>query len=384
MATTVIKVDRDNGTADAGASAAGGSVLGSRIAPAVRAMRAGKLVAFPTETVYGVGVLATSARAVGRLRKLKDRPTAPFTVHLASPAEAAGYLDDPPVRARTLMAKAWPGPMTLLLPAARRLAHPSLRGRAAYRRICHDGVVGLRCPADAVARALLERAGRPVLATSANLAGRKPPTSAEEVLEQLGGLVDVLIDAGKTRYRKASTIVAFDGERYRLLRAGVYDDGDVRRLARRRILFVCTGNTCRSPMASALARKVLAERMACEVEDLAELGQELMSAGISAPGGGPVSSGAFAAAEKLGAPIEKRQSRKLTNELINSADLIFCMTRRHVAEVTGRVGAAAGKTYLLDPDGDIADPIGGDAETYERAARRIERNLRKRMKENLP
>ena len=382
MRTRVIDVKRFAGLAEAAGGGSGKRSPGW-LSSAVRAMRAGRIVAFPTETVYGVGTIATDARAVDRLRELKSRPKLPFTVHLASPAEARRYVRETPVRARTLMAKAWPGPLTLLLPTGGRFADAKLRGKALYRRICPRHVIGLRCPDDPVARALLERTGRPVLATSANLRGQPAPGSGQDVLTQLDGRIDLLLDGGATRYRKGSTVVAFDGEEYTVVRAGVYDARKIARMTRRMILFVCTGNTCRSPMAAGLAKRLLAEQLDCELGQLSRLGQEVLSAGVSAAAGAPASRHAVSAAAGRRADIEKHRTKTLTNELINAADLIWCMTRQHVEEVISAVPDAAGKTSLLDVTGDIADPIGGDAGVYERTAGRIERSLRRRMKENL-
>jgi tRNA threonylcarbamoyl adenosine modification protein (Sua5/YciO/YrdC/YwlC family) len=382
MRTRVIDVERFAGSAEA--SGGGGR---KRSPPwlsfAVRALRAGKIVAFPTETVYGVGTIATDARAVDRLRELKSRPKLPFTVHLPSPEDAGRYVAKAPVRARTLMKNAWPGPLTLLLRTGGRFADPGLGGKPVYRRICPEHVVGLRCPDEPVAQALLERTAKPVLATSANLRGRPAPGSGEEVLAQLDGRIDLLLDGGATRHRKGSTIVAFDGEEYTVVRAGVYDARKIARMTRRTILFICTGNTCRSPMAAGLATRLLAERLDCDPGQLPRLGQEVLSAGVFAAGGARASAHAVEAAAGMGADIEKHRSRRMTNELINAADLIFCMTRQHVEDVIAAVPDAAGKTLVLDAAGNIADPIGGDARTYERTAGRIEKSLRRRMKENL-
>ena len=379
MQTRVIRIDFSKGKAGRFDT----SAIGRQIAPAVRALRAGKLVAFPTETVYGLGAVATDARAAARLRKVKNRPKSPFTVLVGSPDEAKRYIKDIPIPAQTLMKKAWPGPVTILLPVAGKFTHRSLQGRALFRRIAPAGVIGLRCPDHPVTQLLLKRVGKPVLAPSANLAGKTPPRSAEEVLAQLDGRIDILIDAGTTQFGKASTIVSFGRSGYKVVREGVLDAGAIDRMIRRRILFVCTGNTCRSPMASALAKKALAERLGCKPDELEKFGLEVLSAGVFTAGGALATAEAVEAAAELGGNVEKHRSKKLTSRLIDSADLIFCMGRNHLDAVVRQVPAAAEKTFLLDEAGDIEDPIGGDSRTYLRTAGRIERGLKKRLKENL-
>jgi len=136
-------------------------------------------------------------------------------------------------------------------------------------------------------------------------------------------------------------------------------------------------------MAEAIARKLLAERDRCRPAELAGRGLEVLSAGVFAFDGGHPTPEAVAAAGRLGAPVESHRSRKLTDGLINSADLLFCMTDRHVAAVGRIAGGAADRTFALDPDGDIADPVGADQAVYDRVAERIEKCLRRRMKENL-
>jgi protein-tyrosine phosphatase len=243
-------------------------------------------------------------------------------------------------------------------------------------------VIGLRCVDHPAGAALLTGAGLPVVASSANLAGHRPPTSAQEVLEQLDGRIDLLIDAGSTRYSAGSTIVSFEFGGMRVVRAGVYDERMIRRMATRTILFVCSGNTCRSPMAAGLAERMLAEREGCRVADLPDRFIQVLSAGTLGLEGVRATEEAVAAAAGLNCDIRGHLSRKLTSELIHSADMVFCMSRGHVAEVVKMAPSAAGKVHLLDPGSDISDPIGGDAQTYAQVAGRIAECLRVRMKEN--
>ncbi len=379
MRTRVIRIETSKGKAGRFDT----SAVGRQIAPAVRALRAGKLVAFPTETVYGLGVVATDARAVARLRKIKNRPKSPFTVLIGSPDEAKRYVKDIPLPARTLIKKAWPGPVTVLLPVSGKFAHRSLQSKSLFRRIAPSGMIGLRCPDHPVTQLLLKRVGKPVLAPSANLAGKAPPTNAADVLAQLDGRIDILIDAGPTQYEKASAVVSFGRGACKVVREGVLDAGAIGRMIRRRILFVCTGNTCRSPMASALAKKILAEQAGYGADELERLGLEVLSAGVFTASGRSATPEAVEAAAELGGDVKKHRSKKLTSGLIDSADLIFCMGRNHLDAVVRQSPAATEKTFLLDEAGDIEDPIGGDSRTYLRTAGRIERGLKKRVKENL-
>jgi tRNA threonylcarbamoyl adenosine modification protein (Sua5/YciO/YrdC/YwlC family) len=370
MKTRVIKVRSDKDSPAAAAEAAD-------------ALKQGLLVGFPTETVYGVAAAATSAAAMERLRELKSRPVRPFSVHIAQPQDAERYVRKVPAEARRLMTKGWPGPVTLLLPTGGELADPKLRRAGLHEVLCRDDLIGLRCPEPPVTRTMLAAVDSPVVAPSANLAGRSSPRDPGEVLDSLDGRIDLLIDAGPTRYGKDSTIVRFDRDGWRIVRAGVYDERAVRGLLQRRILFVCTGNTCRSPIAAGLARKFLAERNGCEVSDLRKCGLEVLSAGLFAAEGGRASPEAVRAARELDADISRHRSRKVTTELINSADVILCMTSRHVAEICRMSPSAAGKTQRLDESADIVDPIGGGVEVYCRIAQNVQRALRNRLKEGL-
>jgi L-threonylcarbamoyladenylate synthase len=188
------------------------------IAEAAALIRAGKPVAVPTETVYGLAADATNAEAVARIYEAKGRPSLnPLIVHVPSltAAEHIARFDD---TARALAARHWPGPLTLILP---------LKKDANIAALVTAGLqtVALRVPAHPAMRALLDVTGMPLAAPSANASGRISPTRAEHVLASLGGRIPLILDDGPTGHGLESTIVAVTGGELRLLRPGPIDFG---------------------------------------------------------------------------------------------------------------------------------------------------------------
>ncbi len=179
---------------------------------AANALRQGKLVAFPTETVYGLGADAENVDAVARVFAVKQRPADhPLIVHIASLQELPRWSSRVPDAAWRLAEAYWPGPLTLLLPKSARVPHATTGGLES---------VGLRVPAHPVALALLQSFGGGVAAPSANRFGRVSPTCARHVQEDLGEDVDLLLDGGACRVGVESTIVDLTRDPPLLLRPG--------------------------------------------------------------------------------------------------------------------------------------------------------------------
>ena len=182
------------------------------IAEAARLLRDGRLVAFPTETVYGLGANAADPAAVRRIFAAKGRPADhPVIVHLADAAALTDWARDVPAPARALAAAFWPGPLTLILPRAAGV-HDVLTGG--------QDTVGIRVPSHPVARALLRAFGGGIAAPSANRFGHVSPTAAAHVVADLGDRVALVLDGGACDVGIESTIVAFRGDTPMLLRPG--------------------------------------------------------------------------------------------------------------------------------------------------------------------
>jgi L-threonylcarbamoyladenylate synthase len=176
-------------------------------------LRAGQLVAFPTETVYGLGGDATHERAVAEIFAVKSRPRFnPLIVHVPglAEAEALAVFD---ARARRVVARFWPGPLTLVL---------QRRGDSGLSLLASAGLdtVAIRVPAHEVAQALLRETGRPLAAPSANRSGRVSPTEAAHVFEELGDRISLILNGGRTAVGLESTVLDLSGEAPAVLRPG--------------------------------------------------------------------------------------------------------------------------------------------------------------------
>jgi len=202
----------------------------------------GGLVAFPTETVYGLGALGLNATAVGRLFEAKGRPHSdPLILHVAYPEWVRFLANQFTPDSERLMAAFWPGPLTLVLPRA-----PGVPG------LVTAGLdsVAVRMPAHPVALQLLRRVGEPLAGPSANLFGRTSPTRAEHVLQDLEGRIEAVLDAGPTEVGVESTVVDVRGETPVLLRPGGVPRSELERVVGRPVLLHRAGREAEEGMRS--------------------------------------------------------------------------------------------------------------------------------------
>jgi protein-tyrosine phosphatase len=371
---------------------------------AAELLRAGKLVILPTETVYGIAINLLSPEARATARAIKARASAdpgaapgPWVIHTGRVDDVHAWAPNLTPLGRRLINKSLPGPVAFQLKlTAADLDAARRRLQGAADESIQDGSITLRCPDFSVTQDVLAAVDAPIAIMGA---GTTAQPSVHEVTDIPQALFDdshiaAVIDGGPTRYRRSSTLVKIDGDQYSVLRPGVIDERIIDRMADFMLLFICSGNTCRSPMAAALATGLLAQKLGIPPGDLPLRHVVVQSAGLHASRGlraareaiEVISSMSKTGERPVNHAIEfgdltRHISQPATPDLLRRADAIYTMTAAHSAEIAELYPWAERKTFELDPDADIADPIGSPISVYEKVAKRILDLLQQRLSE---
>lgn len=337
----------------------------------VQALVEGEVVGVPTETVYGLAAHALSAAAVERLCQIKQRQDIPLAISVGSREAAVDFCCQFSPLARRLAHRCWPGPLTLVVPGDDPLSATSQLPEPVQRRIIGDhGCVGLRVVDHRVLSEIHRFLAAPLVLTSANLSGKPAPTTAPPVAKQLGDSLPLLLDDGPTRYGGASSVARVIGNQLEVLREGVIERAAMNQFIKPVIALVCTGNTCRSPMAETLLRELLRSRLGCEDA------VRVLSAGVAAMSGSGASPQAVEVMGKRGLDLTGHSSRPLDDAVMNVADLVLTMTCGHRDAILAAWPDMHDRVFTLRRDGgDITDPVGMPVDVYQECAEQIDREL---------
>lgn len=319
----------------------------------------GELLILPTETVYGIGGRADRPAAVAMLQKLKGKR--PFSLHIGDPNDVFRWGSSTP-QARRLARAYMPGPITLVLDA----------NDAGRSYASADGSVGIRVVAESFCNEVLRRCEAPLLLSSVNDPGEPPAIDAESALQNAGDAAAAIVDAGPCKLKLASSVVRVHSDgRVDVLREEALERDAILARAATLALYVCSGNTCRSPMAEAFAREIWAESVGVPSHELGSHGFLVASAGTSAMPGYPASDNSLVAMAEVGIDIHAHRSRPAEAALLARASHIYCMGSGHlhyVEEMLDKIGGPldddATPPQLLAGDRDILDPFGGPIEVY--------------------
>ena len=349
---------------------------------AVEALAAGGLVALPTETVYGIAAMALDQQAVDSLVAAKQRSAnQPVSLAVASAESVLDYVPQMSPLARRLARRGWPGPLTLVLPVDHPDSAVSQLPEDVRNLVAPGGTTGFRVPDNDVTLSVLQLSAGPLVLSSANVHGEPPAQDAVQAAA-MGDCLSLVLDGGPSRYQESSTVIRLEGNQWSLLREGVFREEQIQAMLGLMVLCVCTGNTCRSPMAEVMLKKRLADSQGYSIDQLRENGIMVMSAGVHAMPG----SGASHEAEQVVADrdldLSGHVTRPVDNQLVRFADQIWTMTRAHRDVIVNHWPEVADRVQVLDPGGgDVSDPIGGSTAEYRQCAEQIDKFLEQRIQE---
>jgi protein-tyrosine phosphatase len=346
----------------------------------VQLLADGAIIALPTESGYVLAVHLLNADAVQRLVSLA--PTAePFSRQLAlkSAEEVRDYVLNLSRMGSKLTRRYWPGPVAIVLPVEQHQGLLEAVSSATRSVVIDAGRCGFRVPADDVFREVLRLSQAPLVLATEHESNSQSAIArqASDITDLYGDEVALVVDNGPSRYDQPAPIVEIENERWKCIKPGIVNETTLGRLASEVYLFVCTGNTCRSPMAEGWFRKLLSQRLKCREDDLVDHGYLVTSAGLAAANGAPASPESVSVTAEHDVDLHGHESRPLTDQMLSQADHIYTMTRGHRDSILSIRPDLADTVSVLSPDGsDVPDPIGFGLDEYQNCEQKIKQSVR--------
>jgi protein-tyrosine phosphatase len=335
------------------------------------AVAAGVPVVLPGDCGYVALINPSSPKAVAQLATLAKA---------SPPAVLSWNADDPiglglrvSVVGKRLMFRAWPAP--LVVAVAGTPDWPSDWSAGVRKALTAAGPVRFRDPEHPLFDTIIPALELPVLVVDTDL-----PT-AEAALDLVNDPDAVAVSVGAVNVEGKPTVVTLKGSGYEVTEPGLLPADELEKFSARLVLFVCTGNTCRSPLAEGLAKKMLADRLGCKQDDLPRRGVWILSAGVSAYGDSPAAEESVAVAAEFGADLSEHQSRPVNQQLLAAADEVITMTRSHAQTLVSRFPGVGPAPRLLCHDTDLDDPIGSGLDVYRTCAQTIATHLERFLSE---
>lgn len=347
----------------------GGADLDDSVREAVASLQSGQIIGLPGSTTYCAAVFGSQDEKVVSLRERFGS----VRIALRDGDQTLDFVPDLAPRVHRLLRRCWPGPLVVRVSghagAAKTLSETV---RAA---LTDGGSLAFWCPASVPAQTVLSQVGECLLMTGDG--GSAPRLTSAEALIAAYPDCDVVLDAGPVPYNAPASVIQVTTEGFETVSSGILSDQAMNVSACCIYLFVCTGNTCRSPLAEGLFRKLLAERLQCEPDELVARGYLVQSAGLAAASGSPASPESVKLLRDRDVDLSGHASQPLTEQLLETCDHIFTMTRGHRDSILRVRPGVGDRVHVLRRDGgDVVDPIGGGMGEYQRCEREIEDSLR--------
>lgn len=324
----------------------------------VAALEAGHVVAVPDDVGMLLLALPKQPQACEQLGEIsQNRPGVIPLVALAHRSVLEDYVEECSTLASKLARRCWPGPVAFRT-GSRQPGGMSTDWCATARdwALTDHGRL-FTVPAQELTLGVLGQLSTPAI-------GAVVPLKAFEQIptDQL----EIVITSNESRFEEGLTVVRIEGGQFEVERSGVVSERILSRLTGEVYIFICTGNTCRSPMAEALFRKMLAEKLGCPDDELLDRGYTIVSAGLAAYPGSPASSEAVRLLKEEGIDLSSHESQPVTEELLYHCDHILTMTHSHLDAILSSLPELSGKVQLLSNSGkDVSDPIGAGLAEYQ-------------------